>query len=487
MSSATRNVRRTLVLFPLLSAMALTGLTAQHASAESSVGGTIGTSEILSRAKNWYDRDIPYSQTSTATDVNGRYYRTDCSGFVSMAWHLSSSLTTSTLPDVSTVISKSSLRPGDALDNTSDGHVVLFVKWLDKSEGTFSFYQEANPSIDMAYGTADIDSGNIAGLSYANYQALRYDNSTDDSATATAADWKLQTVVNTSTSIYHNVRNASGTWQTNWGSVEGQSGSIGNIRAVADAAVSGDTHVLAVNSDDTLYHAIRYSDGDWSPFRSVEHVAGQLSGITDVAAVSIGQELHVVAVANGALYHTMRHADGSWDDWGSVYGKTGDAGTATAVSIASVAGEMHIAVVVSSGTVRHAIRHDDGTWTSWGNVENVAGDSGTPTDVAIAGVNGELQMIVISNSGTKYVHTIRHSDGSWDDFNSLSGVIGSGLTIKSVGAARVDGELQATFVTSDGKLLHTIRHSSGSWDDANSKSLTNVSGTILGTSDTGSL
>jgi hypothetical protein len=137
--------------------------------------------------------------------------------------------------------------------------------------------------------------------------------------------------------------------------------------------------------------------------------------------------------------------------------------------------------------VRHAIRASDGSWTTWGNVETKAGDSGDPTDVAIAGVNGELQMIVISNSGTKYVHTIRHSDGTWDTFKSLSGVLGSGLTINSVGAARVDGELQATFVTSGGKLLHTIRHSSGSWDDANSKSLTGVSGTILGTSDTGSL
>jgi hypothetical protein len=94
---------------------------------------------------------------------------------------------------------------------------------------------------------------------------------------------------------------------------------------------------------------------------------------------------------------------------------------------------------------------------------------------------------VISNSGAKQVHTIRHSDGTWDTFNSLSGVLGSGLIINSVGAARVDGELQATFVTDDGKLLHTIRHSSGSWDDANSKALTGVSGTILGTSVTGSL
>jgi len=490
MSALAKSTRRALVLFPALSAVALTGLVLpQQATAASTQGGDISRTEVISRAKNWYDRNVQYSQTSYAYDVDGDHtYRQDCSGFVSMAWHLTSSRTTATLDDsaVSTTLSdKRDLLPGDALNDASDGHVVLFVKWIDKTAGTFKFYQEANPDIDMAYGTADIDSGNIAGLPYYNYKALRYNNITADAPATPAASWKLQTLVNTSSSVYHAIRKDDGTWTT-FGNVEGQTGSIGNVRAVADAAVSDDTHVLAVGTDDTLYHAIRYDNGDWSPFRSVEHVAGQLTNITDISAVSIGTELHVVAVSNGKLYHTIRHEDGSWQDWGSVYTQTGDAGVASQVSIASVGGELQVAVVVP-GTVRHAIRHSDGTWTSWGNVEGKAGDSGTPTDVSVAGVDGELQMIVISNSGAKQVHTIRHSDGTWDTFNSLSGVLGSGLTINSVGAARVDGELQATFVTDDGKLLHTIRHSSGSWDDANSKALTGVSGTILGTSVTGSL
>ncbi len=46
-----------------------------------------------------------------------------------MAWHASSSCTTASLPGVSATISKSDLRPGDAL-NTQSGHVVLFEKWV---------------------------------------------------------------------------------------------------------------------------------------------------------------------------------------------------------------------------------------------------------------------------------------------------------------------------------------------------------------------
>ncbi len=54
-----------------------------------------------------------------------------------MAWGLSSSLTTWTLPSVSTQISYSQLQPGDILDynshtNPQNGsHVVLFVGWAN--------------------------------------------------------------------------------------------------------------------------------------------------------------------------------------------------------------------------------------------------------------------------------------------------------------------------------------------------------------------
>ena len=43
--------------------------------------GKITRDEIISRAQDWVNRKIPYSQTST-TDG----YRQDCSGYVSMAW-----------------------------------------------------------------------------------------------------------------------------------------------------------------------------------------------------------------------------------------------------------------------------------------------------------------------------------------------------------------------------------------------------------------
>ena len=80
----------------------------------SSINGSISASEILSRAASW--NGTPYSTTTykygPGNDVS---YRTDCSGYVSMAFHLSSSLTTVTLPSVVHSISKDDLQPGDIL------------------------------------------------------------------------------------------------------------------------------------------------------------------------------------------------------------------------------------------------------------------------------------------------------------------------------------------------------------------------------------
>jgi hypothetical protein len=49
-------------------------------------------SEIISNAKTWLNPPVPYSKTAYH---NG--YRQDCSGYVSMAWELGTSETTSTL------------------------------------------------------------------------------------------------------------------------------------------------------------------------------------------------------------------------------------------------------------------------------------------------------------------------------------------------------------------------------------------------------
>ncbi len=142
----------------------------------STMGGPISRSEVLARGKDWYVRDVPYDIYSNALDVDKDHsYREDCSGFVSMAWHLAPhGLSTSTLDSAGSTIAKSALRPGDAL-NAAGVHTVLFIGWKDQQAGTFYYYSESNPGPDMEYGSANVNSGSIAGHPATSYVALRYD------------------------------------------------------------------------------------------------------------------------------------------------------------------------------------------------------------------------------------------------------------------------------------------------------------------------
>ena len=108
-----------------------------------SAGSQLTRSEVLSRARHWYYQDpARYDGGDTSqwmADVDGGHvYRRDCSGFVSMSLHLTSSpssfqLSTSTY---GVQIGWQDLRPGDYLTvdddgsgGGSDGHVILFERW----------------------------------------------------------------------------------------------------------------------------------------------------------------------------------------------------------------------------------------------------------------------------------------------------------------------------------------------------------------------
>lgn len=101
------------------------------------VGGS--TPSIIENAKQWLYPPVPYNQ--------GAYYmgyRTDCSGYVSMAWQLGYSATTWTLPNHSYRISKDDLQPGDILLNI-DEHVLIFAGWANSARSQYWAYEETPP------------------------------------------------------------------------------------------------------------------------------------------------------------------------------------------------------------------------------------------------------------------------------------------------------------------------------------------------------
>ena len=92
---------------------------------------------ILDRGQDWVNKNIPYDKTYDG-------YRTDCSGFVSMAWGLPRpGHTTESLGGVSTTISKAQLQGGDAL-LCPGTHVTLFVSWADGGKTSYTMMEEGN-------------------------------------------------------------------------------------------------------------------------------------------------------------------------------------------------------------------------------------------------------------------------------------------------------------------------------------------------------
>jgi uncharacterized protein YraI len=107
--------------------------------------GKINRTEILARANYWISRHVPYSMSKNYPDPQGRNYRTDCSGFVSMALHAyAPGYSTVSLPEVAKAIKWSELKPGDFVGTLgagtggAAGHVTLFKSWADSDKKNYN-------------------------------------------------------------------------------------------------------------------------------------------------------------------------------------------------------------------------------------------------------------------------------------------------------------------------------------------------------------
>ncbi|WP_254076476.1 peptidoglycan-binding protein [Streptomyces pacificus] len=104
-------------------------------------------SDIMSRAKRWVNAKVPYSMSRYWADG----YRQDCSGYVSMAWHLPGNEWTGSLARFGTRIAHQDLQPGDILlfhnaDDPSQGsHVTVFGGWADDTHTKYVAYEQTRP------------------------------------------------------------------------------------------------------------------------------------------------------------------------------------------------------------------------------------------------------------------------------------------------------------------------------------------------------
>ena len=224
--------------------------------------------------------------------------------------------------------------------------------------------------------------------------------------------------------MWHTIRSPGG-WQA-WGNVSATvQGNPGLIKNLTSASVVDKLHVVALSWSGNMWHTIR-SPGGWQAWGDVSATVTGNPGINfkTVACASIGNDLHVISVAdNGNMWHTIR-SPGGWQAWGDVSATvTGNPGiNFKTVACASIGNDLHVISVADNGNMWHTIRSPGG-WQAWGDVSaTVTGNPGINfKTVACASIGNDLHVISVADNGNMW-HTIR-SPGGWQAWGDVSATV----------------------------------------------------------------
>jgi hypothetical protein len=153
----------------------------------------ITRSQVLARAQSWVDAQVPYSQSASYPDTTTGY-RTDCSGYVSMAWRAQyssgapASYTTSSLGSISHQIAVADLQPGDIVLKAGS-HVRLFGWWTDGSHTQYVAFEERTTGTVAVRDVQSID----ADVNHYGYVPYRYNKIEDEPPSANVLqNWSFE-------------------------------------------------------------------------------------------------------------------------------------------------------------------------------------------------------------------------------------------------------------------------------------------------------
>jgi hypothetical protein len=139
-------------------------------------GPTITREEIMTRAESWLHPPVPYNMEVFKND-----YRTDCSGYVSMAWKTNRNYWTGDLNTIGKLITYNDLRSGDMLlyhnsaNPVNGSHVVLFHHWIGAVGGDFYIYEQTPPATKhRPWSMAGYNRSLYKPFQYANGHTAKY-------------------------------------------------------------------------------------------------------------------------------------------------------------------------------------------------------------------------------------------------------------------------------------------------------------------------
>jgi hypothetical protein len=289
-------------------ASALLPATAPAAHADDVTGQPITRSEVIARAQYWYSKSLTYNEGGFADDPEGKAYRTDCSGYVSMAWHLptpnnyapdTGQLATSTYTtEISSSPSSSTdLQPGDILDDPGE-HTFIFDKWDSASHTGFWAYSFGGTPV--TFKDLKFTDGNWYHHPVSAYNAYRYKHIIDDSAGTASAGAANTAGSCTSATSYP---------------VSGASGLAIEERTCDERIAAGGNEVLHVSTD------ISWTGGGSDKLDGYTmHVQAQEGNVTEVEKYCSGIDSLINAHSTGSESCSFTLTDpspGAWtaDGW----------------------------------------------------------------------------------------------------------------------------------------------------------------------------
>ncbi|RCG27877.1 VCBS repeat-containing protein [Sphaerisporangium album] len=191
--------------------------TAAPAHAASSAGGQITRSEVLARAQHWVDQGYTYLNSSDKSTwrtgpTGGERYRRDCSGLISMVWHLTEGYYDTSVFEswiggsrLTRLGSFNDLKPGDAVLRVNfkglSDHTELFARWKNNanhSEGAYFYSFNStgetvrNPSRNSNFGNLGFRSLNDITSNFEH--AIHYNNVIEDPQTPPPVPQQLGTL-----------------------------------------------------------------------------------------------------------------------------------------------------------------------------------------------------------------------------------------------------------------------------------------------------
>lgn len=409
----------------------------------------------VSRGKVWVDRNVGYDMSQCYNDDTLGSYRTDCSGFVSMAWDLPQSYTTFQFDPsdpkfvgLTHSISWSDLQPGDALvlNNGSIAHMGLFAGWIDSN--TYLVYNDTTEKTGTLAERVPVNDGY-----WSEFHPIRYNHIQQGPAGwAMYANGRLRIAqTGSSGKIYTKGRAYPGsTSWASWTSIGKGGDSLSGVPAFVHHNNQYD--LFAVGPDGKIWHRYR-TDGSWKSWYTLKSTSG-----TDIKA----KQGTGVAAVFGKKYMRLfylnpsNHIVQTWyhDGWRSKDLGGDFRGTPSAL----ITGDRtEVYATDANGYIYHRSHRGSDPWTGWIAVKTVSGGHAqAKAGTGVAGIhgNGRDRIFYISPSEAVYQTYYDegwHSQNLGGDYRHVPAVVitGNQIDLFAAGAA--------------GNVYHRERKIGGSW------------------------